>query len=190
MSTFSRPYFKTGGKNPTYIVGNIDKNLNMKIGACPSCTTANCTQMLNNKKCRALAASSPSLKNVCNEYNETDCSLRGCSWDGKKSKCVLNTCTSQNLSPAGCCLNTVTNSIGSVNSWNVGQPLPQSGICKPVDIDLTGPVRAAGWFPQVPNSNSSNCVSLGTWSSLPAILFYICLALLCMFIYFWARKTF
>ena len=189
MSTFSRPYFQLPGqKNPTYIVGNIDSNLNMKLGACPSCTTANCVQATNNQKCRALGYKGPQdAYNKC-KLSKGDCLKNGCTLTG--DKCVLTNCDDLNISPGGCCINTTTNSVGSNSSWNVGQPLPQSGLCKPVNIDLSGPVRAAGWFPPTKQDGGSDCVSLGTWSSLPAILFYICLALLCMFIYFWARKTF
>ena len=189
MSTFSRPYLKTG-QNPTYIVGNIDKNLNMKIGACPSCTTPSCTQKLNNAKCKALhnLGSSPASAKCQSTTDANKCNEAGCLYDG--SKCVLPPCGDANLSPTGCCINQTTKSVGSNNSWNVGQPLPESGICSPVNIDLSGAVRAAGWYPTNSENSSSECVSLGQWSSLPAILFYISLLLLCLFIYFWARKTF
>ena len=193
MSTFSRPYLKNG-QNPTYIVGNIDKNLNMKIGACPSCTTSGCTQKLNNAKCKILqqrggpSEASTYCNSMANDSNK--CNEAGCLYDGKTNECVLPNCGETNLSPTGCCINQTTKSVGSNNSWNVGQPLPKSGICSPVNIDLSGAVRAAGWYPTNSENSSSECVSLGQWSSLPAILFYISLLLLCLFIYFWARKTF
>jgi len=187
--------------NPTYVVGNIDKNLNMSIGLCPACNTPNCIYLKNNRVCQELSkqAAAPggqigsgtkALKICQGKTTKDDCVKTGCYWDDSTNKCQLLSCNTQ-LEDMNCCISSRTGTVTSANSWAVGQPLPDSGLCSPIDIDLSSAVRNAGWLPQSNNNNSSgNCVSLGTWSSLPAIFFYICLALLCMFIYFWARKTF
>lgn len=204
MSTFTRPISQSMKNNPTYVVGNIDKNLKMSIGMCPACSTSTCINLKNNQTCQILSkqAATPGGRNgsaseaskICNGKTiKEDCLSTGCYWNpvssGQQSPCLLPSCTSK-IEGMNCCISERTNTVSSANSWAVGQPLPDSGLCSPIDIDISAAVRNAGWYPTKTNGSSSNCVSLGTWSSLPAILFYICLVLLCMFIYFWARKTF
>mgnify|MGYP007062032006 CR=1 FL=1 len=203
MSTFTRPLSSSMKINPTYVVGNVDKNLNMSIGLCPACSTPECINLKNNRICQDLSkqaagpggliGSGNNAKKICQgETNIDDCKKIGCNWDSNSKSCGLPTCSeSKQIEDANCCISSRTGTVSSANSWTVGQPLPDSGICNPIDIDLSSVVRNAGWVPLSQDSNSSgNCVSLGNWSSLPAILFYISLLLLCLFIYFWARKTF
>ena len=84
------------------------------------------------------------------------------------------------------------NCLKQTSNWNVGDPLPTDDTnspCYPIDVDLGPLVRKAGWISKQ-NFTGSNNITGDNWGSLPAILFYVCLLIVCILIYLLSRCHF